>query len=113
MRFLMLTTTDPAIQMREPDEKLFAEMGEFVEELSKAGVLLATGGLEQGGVQIRSQGGEISMTDGPFPEAKEVVVSFALVDVRDRDEAIELARRFWQIVGDGVGEVRQVFGPEG
>ena len=112
MRFLMLTKTDPDIPMAAPDEKLFAEMGKFVEELSKAGVLLATGGLEQGGVQIRSQGGEISLTDGPFPEAKEVVVSFALVDVRDREEAVELAQRFWRIVGDGVGEVRQVFGPE-
>lgn len=112
MRFLMLTKATPDVPMAEPDEKLFAQMGEFVQELSKAGVLLATGGLEPGGVQIRSQGGEISLTDGPFPEAKEVVVSFALVDVRDRAEAIELARRFWKIVGDGVGEVRQVFGPE-
>ena len=112
MRFLMLTKTDPDLPMATPDEKLFVEMGKFVEELSKAGVLLATGGLEEGGVQIRSQGGEVSLTDGPFSEAKEVVVSFALVDVRDREEAIEIARRFWLIVGDGVGEIRQVFGPE-
>ena len=107
----MLTKTDPALPMAQLDEKLFAEMGEFIEELSKSGVLLATGGLEEGGVHIRSAGGEISMTDGPFAEAKEVVVSFALVDVRDRGEAVEIARRFWRIVGDGVGEIRQVFGP--
>lgn len=113
MRFLMLTKTDPDLPLTPPDEKMFAEMGKLVEELSKAGVLLATGGLEQGGVRVRSKGGEISMTDGPFPEAKEVVVSFALLDVRDRAEAVELSRRFWKIAGDGAGEIRQVFGPEG
>ena len=113
MRFLMLTKTDPDVPLTPPDEKMYAEMGKLVEELSKAGVLLATGGLEQGGVQIRSQGGQISTTDGPFPEAKEVVVSFALIEARNRDEAVELSRRFWRIAGDGVGEIRQVFGPEG
>lgn len=113
MRFLLLTRNDPTVPFTEPDEKMYAEMGKLVEELSKSGVLLATGGLEPGGVQIRSVGGEISTTDGPFSEAKEVVISFALVDVRDREEAVELSKRFWRIAGDGVGEIRQVFGPEG
>jgi hypothetical protein len=40
-------------------------------------------------------------------------VSFALLDVRSRDEAVELARRFWLIAGDGEGDIHQVFGPEG
>jgi hypothetical protein len=55
----------------------------------------------------------MTLTDGPFSESKEVIVSFALLDVRSRDEAIELARRFWKIAGDGEGDIRQVFGPEG
>ena len=109
MRYLMTTYAGGTA----PDEKMYAEMGKLVEELSKSGVLLATGGLEEGGVRIKSVGGDISVTDGPFPEAKEVVISFALVDVRDRAEAVELSKRFWRIVGDGVGEIRQVFGPEG
>jgi hypothetical protein len=95
-----------------PDKELFAEMGRFVEELSRAGVLLATGGLDAG-THVTSSGGAVSFTDGPFTEAKEAIVSFALLEVRSRDEAIELARRFWKIVGDGEGDVRQVFGPEG
>jgi hypothetical protein len=95
-----------------PDKELFAEMGRFVEELSRAGVLLATGGLDAG-THVTSSGGAVSFTDGPFTEAKEAIVSFALIEVRSRDEAIELARRFWKIVGDGEGDVRQVFGPEG
>jgi hypothetical protein len=42
-----------------------------------------------------------------------VIVSFALIEARSTDEAAELARRFWKIVGDGEGDIRQVFGPEG
>jgi hypothetical protein len=108
MRFLMTVNGGGT----PPDKELFAEMGRFVEELSRAGVLLATGGLDAG-THVTSRGGAVSFTDGPFTEAKEAIVSFALLEVRSRDEAIELARRFWKIVGDGEGDVRQVFGPEG
>jgi hypothetical protein len=108
MRFLMTVNGGGA----PPDQELFAEMGRFVEELTRAGVLLATGGLDAG-THVTSTGGNISFTDGPFTEAKETIVSFALVEVRSKEEAIELARRFWKMVGDGEGDVRQVFGPEG
>lgn len=108
MRFLMTTKgTDP-----NPDAAVIAEMGAFIEEMTKAGVLLATGGLEPGGLRMVSSAGEISVTDGPFTEAKEAIVSFALIEARSREEAVELARRFWRIVGDGEGTVQQVFGPE-
>lgn len=107
MRYLMTTRpTDTA-----PDETLFAEMGKFIEELTAAGVLLATGGLEPGGILVSSAGSEITVTDGPFAEAKEAVAGFALIEVRSKEEAIELARRFRGIVGDGESVVQQVFGP--
>lgn len=106
MRYLMTTRpTDTA-----PDEALFAEMGKFIEELTAAGVLLATGGLEPGGILVSSAGNEITVTDGPFAEAKEAVAGFALIEVRSKEEAIELARRFRKIVGDGESVVQQVFG---
>lgn len=61
MQFLMTTTkADP------PDEKLFVEMGRFVEELIKAGVLLATGGLGQDVAHVTSSGGKITVTDKEF-----------------------------------------------
>jgi hypothetical protein len=97
---------------KPPDQELFAEMGRFVEELTRAGVLLATGGLDRG-THVTASGGNVTFTDGPFTESKEMIVSFALIEVRSPDEAQELARRFWQIVGDGEGDIRQVFGPEG
>jgi hypothetical protein len=108
MRFLMTTNGGGT----PPDEAMFAEMGKFIEEMAKAGVLLATGGLDPKGTHITSSGGKITVTDGPFTEAKELIVSFALIDVRSKEEAIELSKRFWKIVGDGEGDVRQVFGPE-
>jgi hypothetical protein len=106
MRFLMIQKPADA----HPDEKLFAEMGAFIEELTAAGVLLATGGLEPGGVLLTSHGDEITVTDGPFAEAKEAAAGFALIEVGTKEEAIELGRRFRKIVGDGESTIQQVFG---
>jgi hypothetical protein len=98
--------------VREPDEALYAEMGRFVDEMSRAGVLLATGGLAMEGSHVTATGGKITVVDGPFPETKETIVSFALVEVASKEEVLELGRRFWAIVGDGEGDIRQVYGPE-
>jgi hypothetical protein len=107
MRFLMTVTASQA-----PDEKVYAEMGQLVEELTRTGVLLATGGLDQVGTRVSATDGKVTVTDGPFTEAKEAIISFALVDVRSKDEAIELARRFWQVTRTGEGAIQQVYGPE-
>ncbi|WP_062433185.1 YciI family protein [Herbidospora daliensis] len=106
MRYLMLSLADE--NTPAPDERLFAEMGAFIEEMSAKGILLATGGLEPGGLRVTSSGEEFTVTDGPFTEAKEVAVGFALVEVRSEEEVLELARRFRRIVGDGVSEIRRV-----
>ena len=106
MRFLMISKAPDTA----PDEKLYAEMAAFVEELTAAGVLLATGGLAPAGVVMSSRGDEITVTDGPFAEAKEAAAGFALVEVGSQDEAVELGRRFRRIVGDGESTIQQVFG---
>jgi hypothetical protein len=62
-------------------------------------------------VRVVSSGDEITVTDGPFAEVKEAVAGFALVEVRSKEEAIELTRRFRKIVGDGESVIQQVFGP--
>jgi hypothetical protein len=107
MRFLMTMNGGGP----QADERLHADMARFVEELTRAGVLLATGGLGMTGTHITATGGRVAFTDGPYAEAKETIVSFALIEVRSREEAIELSRRFWAIVKDGEGDIRQVFGP--
>ena len=108
MRFLMTVKR----WRQAAGQGAFAEMGRFVEELTRAGVLLATGGLDRG-THVTASGGNVTLTDGPFTESKEVIVSFALIEVRSQEEALELSRRFWKIVGDGEGDIRQVFGPDG
>ena len=108
MRYLMMTKDDG----RQPDAQLYADMAAFVEELTAAGVLLATGGLAPEGIRMVSTGDQITVTDGPFTEAREVVAGFALVEVRSKEEAIELGRRFRRIVGDGESVIQQVFGPQ-
>jgi len=107
MRFLMTTTAgDP------PDETMMTEMGRLVEELSRSGVLLATGGLDQAGTRVTATDGKVALTDGPFTEAKEAILSFALIDARSKEEAVELAKRFWQVARNGTGMIQQVYGPE-
>lgn len=107
MRYLMMSLgTDTP-----PDARMYAEMAQFVQEMTAAGVLLATGGLEPGGTRVTSVGDEISIVDGPFTEAKEAVGGFALVEVSSKEEALELTRRFRRIVGDGTSVIHQVFGP--
>jgi hypothetical protein len=106
MRFLMTSSGgDP-----NPDAKLFADMAAFIEEMTAKGVLLATGGLAPEGVVLTTDGGQITVTDGPFAEAREAVGGFALVEVGSKEEAVELGRRFRDIVGDGKSVIQQVFG---
>jgi len=111
MRFLMMTTNDQNKASTPPTPELYAEMGKLIEEMTKAGVLLATGGLAPHPTHIKNAGGKITVTDGPFTEAKEAVVGFALIEAKSKEEAIEYSRRFWGVVGEGEGTIHQVFGP--
>lgn len=77
------------------DEKMLAEMGQFNEELVKAGVMLAGEGLQPSskGVRVRFAGSERTVIDGPFTEAKELVAGFWLWQVKSMGEAIEWLKR--------------------
>lgn len=108
MRFLMMTTSPSKTQ---PTPEQYVEMGKMVQELTKNGVLLATGGLSPRPTHIKASGGKITVTDGPFTEAKEAVVGFALIEARSQEEAVEYSKRFWKSFGgDGEGDIFQVFG---
>ena len=110
MRFMMMTTNDPNEPMSPPNPEMYAEMGKLIEEMSKAGVLLATGGLSPTPIHVKSAGGKLTITDGPFTEAKEGVVGFALIEAKSMEEALEFSKRFWQVAGDGQGKIYEVFG---
>jgi len=86
-------------------------MGKLVDEGMKAGWLLATEGCMPSalGVRVRMDSGKLSVTDGPFTEAKELVGGFAILQATSKAEAIELAKNFLKSVGEGECEVRQLY----
>jgi hypothetical protein len=114
MKFLSIYRPDEKIAGVPPSKEHMAEMGKLIEESMKAGTLLATGGLlpiGKGGARVRRSGGEIAVIDGPFTEAKELIAGFALVEAKSKDEAIEMARRFLKVAGDGETELHQIMEP--
>jgi hypothetical protein len=112
MRFLGYSLGDPSAPTPTPDPEMYAKMGEFVAEATKAGVLLATGGVAppDQATKVRYSGGEFTVLDGPFAEAKELVGGWALMEVRDKAEAIEWTKRFLAIAGEGESTLREVPG---
>jgi hypothetical protein len=113
MRFLGYTIGDPSTPMTPPSPEGWAEMSKFMEEATKAGVLLATGGvgpIEEMTKLVRTDG-KITVLDGPFTETKELIGGWALLECRDKAEAIEWAKRFLNLAGDGETRVREVFMP--
>lgn len=113
MRFMMYDPNfDPNADVPEPTPEMMAEMGAFIAEATKAGVLVATGALLPTGTRLRLSNGKFTVTDGPFIELKELLAGFAVVEVPSLEEAIEWAKRFRVIVGDGESEIVQVFSAE-
>jgi hypothetical protein len=113
MRFMMIYKPADTKDMEAgvpPSQQTFAEMGKFIEEMAKAGVLLFTDGLlpSSKGARVRQSGGKVIVTDGPFTETNELIAGFAIVRVASKTEAIELAKRFLKIAGDGESEIRQM-----
>src|SRR5207244_5452807 len=95
-----------------PSQEEMAKMGQLVEEGMKAGWLIATEGCLPSalGARVRSSGGKLTVTDGPFTEAKEVVGGLAILEANSKEEAIKLAKNFLQVAGDGECELRPLFG---
>lgn len=106
MKYLSIFTPAATTNV-PPSPEHMAEMGKFMEESFKAGVLVSTGGLlpiSQGGVRVRRTGGESTVFDGPFPETKEVVAGYATLQTK-------LTREFLKIAGEGECELRQLLEP--
>jgi hypothetical protein len=114
MRFLGLLRADKDSEAgTPPSPELMARMGTFLEDVTKAGVLLATDGLHPSskGARVRVADGKVTVTDGPFTESKELVASYALLQVKSKEEAIEWTTRFLKVLGRGECEIRQVYEP--
>ena len=110
MRFMLIVKADHRSEAGVlPTEQELAEMGKFNEGMVKQGVMLAGEGLQASskGARITFKGGKPTVTDGPFTEAKELIAGFWLIQAKNKEEAVEWARRAPFV--DGEIEVRQVF----
>ncbi|MCI0460053.1 MAG: YciI family protein [Gemmataceae bacterium] len=112
MRVMGLLKADKESEAGAPPSKeLMEKMGTFLEEITKAGVLLATDGLQPSakGARVRLSGGKVTVTDGPFTESKELIASYALFEVKSMAEAIDWTTRFLKVLGTGECELRPLF----
>jgi len=110
MRFLSIYKT--AERGVPPSQEEIAKMGKLIEDGMKAGTLLATEGCLPSalGARVRFSGGKLTVTDGPFTEAKEVVGGFALLKANSKEEALKMVKDFLQVAGhDGECELRQIY----
>lgn len=117
MRYMVLLRADQPAE--QPPAELMEAIMKLGEDATKAGALLDTAGLapSAAGARVELSSGRLSVTDGPFAESKEMI-SYALYQVRSKEEAVEWASRFLALHRDlwpgwaGEADVLRVFGPE-
>ena len=106
MRFMTFLKADRNTEANVmPSEKLLADMGQLMEDMAQAGVLLAGEGLKPSAESTRVfyTGGKTTVIDGPFTEAKELVAGYCLLNVKSKEEAIEWSLRCLKIHVEGTG----------
>ena len=110
MRFLMMYRPDRKEDVPlEPE--VMAALGQNCDRLKKAGVTLMSEGLHPSskGARVRFSHGKTAVTDGPFAETKELIAGINLIQAKSKEEAIELAKQFVTLAGEGEIEIRQVY----
>jgi hypothetical protein len=108
MRFMMLYK--PGYESdAPPTPENMAAVGKLIEDMARAGVLIATDGLQpstRGAARVRVDGGDFVVTDGPFTETKELIAGYAIVMAESMERAVELSKRFLAVMGEGQSEIR-------
>jgi hypothetical protein len=110
MRFISIFTHEPS--NRAPTQAEMTAMGKLIEDAMKEGWLLSTEGISFGstGVRVhRSRAGKVTVTDGPFAEAKEVLGGYALTQAASKEEILTHTRRFLEVAGQGTCEIYQLY----
>jgi hypothetical protein len=109
MKFLSIYKT--AERGVPPTEAEMTAMGKLIESGMKAGWLVATEGCLPSalGARVRFSAGKMTVTDGPFTEAKELVGGFAILRTNSKQEAIERAKQFLPVAGEGECELPQLY----
>jgi hypothetical protein len=118
MRFMMIVKHTE--KQGQPPKSLMDAIAKAAEAETKAGTMLGSGGLAPTaqGARVRLSGGKVSVIDGPFTEAKEIIGGYAQFELKSKEEAIESAVQFMELHKkhwpgwEGETEVRQMFGPD-
>jgi hypothetical protein len=118
MKFMMIVKAKE--QSGFPPKELMDAISKLSEEANQAGRMIGGGGLgpTAAGARVRLSGGKISVVDGPFTEAKEIIGGYAQFELSSKQEAIEGAVRFMELHKkhwpgwEGETEIRQMVGPE-
>ena len=95
----------------QPTAEMMAKMGAFIEEVTRAGVLLATDGLKPSieGKRVKLEDGKFTVVDGPFAETKELIAGSGVYEVATMSEAVHWTKRFLEVLGKGECEIRPLF----
>jgi hypothetical protein len=117
MRFMMIVKHTE--KQGPPPKELMDAIAILAEEDVKSGTMLGNGGLASTakGARVRLSGGRVSVVDGPFTEAKEIIGGYAQFELKSKEEAVESAVRFMELHRkywpgwEGETEVRQMFEP--
>ena len=108
---MMHRLDESAPEAWNPSQEFIEKMGAFIQDWIGRGILITAEGVhpsEKGALVRKSRGGSITATDGPFTEAKEVIGGFALINAKDRAQAVEYAREYADLFNEIEVEVRQV-----
>jgi hypothetical protein len=99
MRYMMFIKHPGDYDVSQVPQSLFAAMGEFVEEQTRKGMFIDGAGLQplSKATRVRLSGGKITVTDGPFSEAREVIGGYSLIEAPSHAAAVELARKFMEL----------------
>ncbi len=112
MRFLMMHRLDErASEAWNPSQEFIEKMGALIQDWTDKGILITAEGVlpsEKGARVRKTRDAAVSVTDGPFTEAKEVIGGFGLINAKDRAEAVEYAQRYADLFDEVEVEVRQV-----
>jgi hypothetical protein len=118
MKFMMLVKH--AQDLGAPPKELMEAIGNLVQEANQNGTMLGNGGLAPlaNSTRVRVAKGQLTVTDGPFAEAKEVIGGYAQFELKSKEEAVQGAVRFMELHKqhwpgwEGETEIRQIFGPD-
>ncbi|MDQ3998170.1 MAG: YciI family protein [Gemmatimonadota bacterium] len=115
-----MTLVKSAENFGPPPKELMEAMAKLGEESARAGILVETGGLapSAAATRVRISKRRVTVVDGPFTEAKEVVGGYAVLEVKSKEQAVEETRRFMDLHAkywpswEGETEIRQIFSPD-